>query len=177
MKKILLPFLLLISLPTLAYDMTLEDQKIIDDLQPMIQVIQDDDPVRFDSILGKLSLVLTTLEKDTRVFSVLEYLDETMYQMKITHEQKQDEIVEIDFDELEIEVQEAVYLEPEEEEIEHEDLLNGLDEAFGYTDDNEDDRDDADEEDDDQEEDEEEENDSDKELADLFDDLALNEER
>ncbi len=141
--------------------MTLEDQKIIEDLQPMIQVIHDDNPVRFDTILGKLSLVLTTLDQDTRVFSVLEYLDETMYQMKVSYEQEV--IIELDFDALEIEVQEPVYLEPKEEEVEHEDLLDGLNEAFGYTDDDFDDQD--------QEVEEKNDSDEQEELADLFDDL------
>lgn len=79
MKKftlILLTFLL--WLPLFAYDLADEDRVLIDSFGPMIQQIATDDYEKFESILDKLDVILVSFERDTRIYVVLEYLQEVM---------------------------------------------------------------------------------------------------
>gem|GEM_PF-2910264 len=70
---------MLLSSTTYAYTLTDLDRAIITNLEPKIQVMQETENERFMTIIDKLDLLLPAFDKDSRVYVVLDYLQQTMY--------------------------------------------------------------------------------------------------
>ena len=82
MKKLTLTLIwMLLSSTTYAYTLTDLDRAIITNLEPKIQVMQETENERFMTIIDKLDLLLPAFDKDSRVYVVLDYLQQTMYWM------------------------------------------------------------------------------------------------